>query len=44
MEGTRFNLRVSLIAGLAAWKIFTMLRAREPLPEEAPLCVQEIAA
>ena len=33
-----------MIAGLAAWKIFTMLRAREPLPEEAPLCVQEIAA
>ena len=33
-----------MIAGLGAWRIVTLLRAREPLPEGAPLCVQEIAA
>lgn len=33
-----------MIAGLGAWRIVALLRAREPLPEGAPLCVQEIAA
>lgn len=35
-----------MIAGVAAWRIYTLLRRREPLPlpERAPMMVREIAA